>query len=381
MGRPVITVPKGGLAVVAAPNGLPVEESSSGFGLAVTQVPAFGLPVTYAGGAVAPPDPGPLVRKSPDNMTDANIPAPYVATGSEWYTWNPPCYCFNSSLNSGWLTNDPVTFPAWIAIDLGAAASVKEYTLQAMLSSNITWQDWTMQGSPDGRNWTLLDTQVGANLGAAGNYTTFTLPASVIYRFWRWNITKCRNYPTRVDSGNIGLWGFQNLDPVRVRVSPNNMTANNAPPPFVASSQSVYDATNVAYKCFSGIPGAFWAAGGNLPQWYQIDLGAPAKVSEYEITSRADGVYHQWLDWTFAGSPDGSVWTTLDTVSLSATVGLNVKQVFALAAPATFRYWRWNVTRSNLASADCGPIGLFRYDPPPALERIRDRLAPRPSGR
>ena len=339
MGRPVITVPKGGLAVVLAPNGLPVEESGSGFGLAVTQVPAFGLPVTYAGGGVTPPDPGPLVRKSPDNMTDMNVPAPYVVTGSEWYVWQPPYYCFNSSINSGWQTNDPTPFPAWVAIDLGAALSVKEYTLQTHPISNISWLDWTLQGSPDGRNWTLLDTQVGFDLGALGNYTTFTLPASVVYRFWRWNITKS-SYPTRVDSGNIGLWGFQNLDPVRVRVSPNNMTANNAPSPFVASSQSIYDGTHLAYCCFSGIPGAFWAAGGNTPQWVQIDLGAPTKVSEYEITSRADGVYHQWLDWTFAGSPDGSVWTTLDTVSLSATVGLNAH-----------RYSRWPGPRPSATGA------------------------------
>ena len=104
---------EGRVAVVLAPNGLPVEESGSGFGLAVTQVPAFGLPVTYAGGGVMLPDPGPLVRKSPDNMTDMNVPAPYVVTGSEWYVWQPPYYCFNSSINSGWQTNDPTPFPAW----------------------------------------------------------------------------------------------------------------------------------------------------------------------------------------------------------------------------------------------------------------------------
>ena len=127
-----------------------------------------------------------------------------------------------------------------VAIDLGAALSVKEYTLQTHPISNISWLDWTLQGSPDGRNWTLLDTQVGFDLGRARQLHDVHIAGLCRLPFLALEYHQEQLPYGGVHSGNIGLWGFQNLDPVRVRVSPNNMTANNAPSPFVASSQSIY---------------------------------------------------------------------------------------------------------------------------------------------
>jgi hypothetical protein len=47
--RPVVTVASGGLAVIEVPVGLgiAVSESVNGYGLAVTKVAKYGLPVTY----------------------------------------------------------------------------------------------------------------------------------------------------------------------------------------------------------------------------------------------------------------------------------------------------------------------------------------------
>jgi len=50
MGIPVVTVAAGGMPVVEGVGGLPVEESSSGYGVAVTKVAAYGMPVTFTGG-------------------------------------------------------------------------------------------------------------------------------------------------------------------------------------------------------------------------------------------------------------------------------------------------------------------------------------------
>ena len=155
------------------------------------------------------------------------------------------------------------------------------------------------------------------------------------------------------------------LDQVRLvigdvpRVSPNNMTANSTPSPFVASASSEYSGAYQAYNCFNSSLNWYWAGSGALPQWVQIDLGSSKAASKYMMTTRPDNATHQFLGWTLEGSNNGSTWTTADTRTKALGAGAEVT-FYTMTSPGTYRYWRWTFTSSQSGiTADCANLALW----------------------
>jgi hypothetical protein len=120
-------------------------------------------------------------------------------------------------------------------------------------------------------------------------------------------------------------------------ISPNNMTSDTAPSPYVASADS-----GTAWNAFSGTPADWWVSSG-VPGWLQIDLGAAASVASYSFQSSGTGAPGTW---TLEGSPDGSTWTVLDTQT-GVTGFIGASRYYALATAAAFRYWRLNISASG----------------------------------
>lgn len=165
------------------------------------------------------------------------------------------------------------------------------------------------------------------------------------------------------------------LDQVRMylgeipRVSPNNMTSNVLPSPYVASAQSEYTGQQ-AYKSFNSTIDSFWGSVSNvLPTWIQIDLGSPQTATQYMLQTRKGIVANQWLAWTLSGSNDASTWFVVDTRT-QASVSPGEVRFYALSTSQTYRYWRWTITNSTTATdathgdADIGNIALFSGAPP-----------------
>lgn len=156
------------------------------------------------------------------------------------------------------------------------------------------------------------------------------------------------------------------------RASPNDMTANNVPSPYVASASSEYPGGYEAYRSFNSALDGFWSSVAGLPAWIQIDLGSARQVSSYMIQARKGGAYGQWLAWTLAGSPNGSSWTTVSTISQAAVVGGTVQ--FFDITPASYRYWRWTITSTTGTAADVGNLALI--GPEVSAITAQSRLAP-----
>ena len=165
------------------------------------------------------------------------------------------------------------------------------------------------------------------------------------------------------------------LDQVRMylgeipRVSPNNMTSNVLPSPYVASAQSEYTGQQ-AYKSFNSSIDSFWGSVSNvLPTWIQIDLGSAQTATQYMLQTRKGIVANQWLAWTLSGSNDDSTWFVVDTRT-QGTVSPGEVRFYALSTSQTYRYWRWTITNSTTATdathgdADIGNIALFSGAPP-----------------
>ena len=158
---------------------------------------------------------------------------------------------------------------------------------------------------------------------------------------------------TRLGTYSAGFWPA-----IVSRVSPNNMTSDSAPAPYVTSQSSTLnnDPQFSAYKAFDGLVTNNYAHSGGpvtpaAPYWIKIDLGAVKNVAYYNYTARnesQDSVipYQQWKSWTFEGSLDNAAWTLLQTVTSVANFGLGEKRAFT-NTPASFRYWRWTVTEGT----------------------------------
>lgn len=107
----------------------------------------------------------------------------------------------------------------------------------------------------------------------------------------------------------------------------SNMTGNSAPSPLVASADSEFSASFLAYQAFDGNSGTRWASSSTAhPHYIQLDLGsgngiAPNRM-RYELFN--SGGDYTLKDFTILGSNTGSFAgeeVTLLTVTSAASGG------------------------------------------------------------
>jgi hypothetical protein len=127
------------------------------------------------------------------------------------------------------------------------------------------------------------------------------------------------------------------------------MTANNAPSPFVAAASSVQDGTQ-PFQAFDRnyTNTTFWSAGGSINSGgiLSIDFGSGGSVviDGYTIFGSNDQTLNP-RNWTFEGSDNNVNWTILQTVSLPSAIGAGSTYSIASIGNATpYRYYRVNGT-------------------------------------
>jgi F5/8 type C domain len=166
---------------------------------------------------------------------------------------------------------------------------------------------------------------------------------------------------TKVAAGKGG-WPVVYQGGAAVRVSPNNMTSNVLPAPYVASAQSSLGAGYEAFRSFNSTANQFWHSGAAPPQWIKIDLGSALAASSYSIQSRPTPGPNQQTAWTLEGSNNDSTWTTVDTRTGQPTVPTGALiGTYTMTTPGTYRYWRWTFTTTLSGSfVDCGNLALYQ---------------------
>lgn len=129
-----------------------------------------------------------------------------VITASSWYPTVPPAGVFDN-LDSGWVTNSTgLSQPQWVSVTMRSPRTVRFYEILPW--SVDTWPArcitaWTFEGSNDGTNWTVLDTQ-SRTIGAWTQWLaeTFTIANPQPFIAYRLNITA---------NGGNALVGVQHL--------------------------------------------------------------------------------------------------------------------------------------------------------------------------
>ncbi|OKP89557.1 hypothetical protein A3844_06130 [Paenibacillus helianthi] len=165
-------------------------------------------------------------------MTANTVPSPLVASASsEQNSSYSAYYAFNGSggQGSGWMAVSTATLPQWLRLDLGSSGArpYASYGLFA-LSYNLTAapKNWTLEGSNDNSNWTVLDTQTNQQNWAVGERRVFKIATPASYRYYRINVAAINS--TTTSSPAIGSLEFYESDAVSL-ASGNYITVLSSP--------------------------------------------------------------------------------------------------------------------------------------------------------
>jgi hypothetical protein len=150
---------------------------------------------------------------------------------------------------------------------------------------------------------------------------------------------------------------YQQIDPVSGTPDSiqymllSNMTADNVPSPYVASSSTVHSSAYAAYRAFDGNSGTNFVFGsGQTTGWLRIDLGSGNQfvAKAYAYTGHVNTPSLNGKTWTFQGSNTGNDndWTTIDSkVNVSWSNG--ERKYITVSNSAAYRYYRLNITANN----------------------------------
>lgn len=125
------------------------------------------------------------------------------------------------------------------------------------------------------------------------------------------------------------------------------MTANNAPTPYVATASGEYSSNYQAYMAFNskqGDSGACWHSKDvESSVWLQIDYGSPVKINAFRLKARQ--TYSLWanqmpVSFKLQGSNDGITFTTIKEYSGLSYGGTNYETEFLLDKDVEYRYYK-----------------------------------------
>jgi hypothetical protein len=128
------------------------------------------------------------------------------------------------------------------------------------------------------------------------------------------------------------------------------MTANNAPSPYVAAASSV-DGSNLPWRAFDRSTATFWqTAATNTTGWLSMDFGSSIIIDAYTVFGSGTQSFNA-RNWTFEGSSNNVSWTTLHTVALPSAIGSSSSYSSGSILNITsYRYYRINVTLNGGAN-------------------------------
>ncbi|RZQ65986.1 GH92 family glycosyl hydrolase [Amycolatopsis suaedae] len=140
----------------------------------------------------------------------------------------------------------------------------------------------------------------------------------------------------------------------------------------VTASGENTGAGEVAPNLADGKPESKWLA--HTPTgWVRYAFTEPVEVTRYGVTSANDHAERDPKDWTLSGSADGTTWTQLDRRTGETFDGRFQAKEFRLAAPATFKYFKLDITANNGGPAlQASEFLLANEQPtPPPLPNMR----------
>jgi hypothetical protein len=209
---------------------------------------------------------------------------------------------------------------------------------------------YSLAKSTDGVNWT----------GIANSKTLFSTRATDI----AWNGSKWTAYgsPTAVATSTDGTtWSLLSTvvgdvsSVLTPTITVTSSTGANPEYAFDLSASTTWTSGTGLYDSGTGLYSGSDPAGG---EWLQIDLTTTYAVKHYSMMTT------NGLQWSFAGSPDGSNWTTLDTQTMNFTTTSTNTLFLSTSNTTAYRYYRFVFIKvvPSFTSIQVKDIDLFLVD-------------------
>jgi hypothetical protein len=191
---------------------------------------------------------------------------------------NPPgqtaAQAFDGSTGTKWFNANGGS-TGWLQYNFGAGVTwaVTRYDLSS--ANDVPTRDprdWQFQGSPDGTNWTTLDTQAMQIFPSRNQTKQYTINNTTVYQYYRLNILG--------NNGDVGLQ-FSEMALYDGGISTSASWSQGQP---VTADSSQTGSGNYATNGNDGSLSTRWAANDNLyPHWWRVDLGTNCNLSSVTI--------------------------------------------------------------------------------------------------
>ncbi len=146
-------------------------------------------------------------------------------------------------------------------------------------------------------------------------------------------------------------------------IAPHSLGSNNAGSPFIVSASTEFAGLG-AYHAFDFLVSAnrYWIGTNHGTDWLKVDFGRGETLTSYAIqVNDIPEPNRAPKNWTFQGSNDDASYTTLGTETNQTSWGSGETRTFTVASPASYRYYKVDITANN-GDADYTQIGeLFFY--------------------
>lgn len=202
-----------------------------------------------------------------------------TATSSGNYGGTLPAGGFTTDVNyvvNAWVSSTLLT--GWLQYELPVAQVLTGYGIANSTSTNVlnSPKDFTFEGSNNGTDWTVLDTQVGITWGAMGERKDFAIASPGSYKYYRLNITDTQgNYRPGIGC----LYGLRSSAVTGLEFQPDlvKIKAYNS-----AQSWNDYDSGRGVFKSLSTDTTGVEVSAGNTLTAFNADgysLGDSAVVN------------------------------------------------------------------------------------------------------
>lgn len=286
------------------------------------------------------------------------------ASASSSYSGFEAWKAFNGIADGGWQADSGTSW--WLMYDFGetSKALVTKYSITASTNAGNARspKNWTFEGSNDGIQWSVLDTQVNQINWTVGLVREYSFNNEYSFRYYRLNISANNTTDVYTNVGELKLFGFiPRINKFLILTNDENFInidggdyGENLIPTLTsntsngeASSDSTH-ATLLPYQAFDGKETTFWGSSGygTTISWLKYKFIDKKNVNKYTIYPR-EGLINTPNSWTFEGSNDDSNWTILDTqTNVTDWVDKSVKE-FIFPNDNEFLSYRINITQSN----------------------------------
>ncbi|MEH0416267.1 glycosyl hydrolase family 95 catalytic domain-containing protein [Streptomyces sp. B21-083] len=252
-----------------------------------------------------------------------------------------------------------------VAADSTTAASVQWPTLsRTALKYPVPAVDWQSQALPIGNG------RLGAMLFAGPDQERVQFNEQSLWG-------GVNNYDNALagkpdsdfDTGMTGFGSYRNFGDVLVTFTARAKVTAPGGPYRTSPSEGVdktHDGDANTKWCIEGP--------GSTVRW-QVELPDPVEVASYRLTSANDVPQRDPQEWTFAGSTDGTTWTTLDSRALADPFESRFRtKEFTCDQAGAYRFYRFDfvpkpgvshfqVSEISLAGVDLGDASTYLSSP------------------